>query len=106
MYKIALIGPPHSIMGFEALGITVLPAENSSQASKHLDRLQKDENHKVIFVTERLAKDLLEEISKLNQEPGVSVTLIPDSLGTTGLIIDRMHSLVKKAVGAEVFIRE
>jgi len=103
MSKIALIGPENNIRGLEALGLTVLSAENSSQARKHLEKL--DEDHKVIFITERLAAGLLKEISELNKKPGISVTLIPDSRGITGLIIDRMQFLVKKAVGAEVFIR-
>lgn len=101
MYKIAVLGDRESTLGFKALGFEAHPAQDSAQAREILSRLAKDD-YAVIYITEQLAVDIDDEISKYKDSLTPAIILIPGKDGTLGIGMRGVHSAVERAVGADI----
>jgi V/A-type H+-transporting ATPase subunit F len=106
MYKIAIIGDRDSVLGFMALGFSVHEANDAAEAEAHLHRLAKAGDVAVIFVTERLAAQLSEEIDRYKDQPLPAVISIPGREGSTGYGMNSIRSAVERAVGADILFKE
>ena len=101
MYKIAVMGDRESVMGFKAIGFDTYPAASSREASEILQRIAKD-SYAVIYITEQLASDIQDEISKYKDSVTPAIILIPGKDGTLGIGMGAVHSAVERAVGADI----
>jgi len=101
MYKIAVIGDRDSVLGFKALGLDVVFADNAPCAKAALSRLAK-EDYAVIYLTEQLAQDLQPEIAQYKDSPIPAIILIPGKEGSLGLGMEAVHKAVERAVGADI----
>ncbi len=109
-YDIAIIGPDSTISGFRALGVDLLPAENSQQVLEILKKIKKQSND--VQVTKRYAvvcliEDLVLDINQSDYNQAVSgalpaVVLLPGPLGKQGFALNRLRSLAEKAVGSAI----
>ncbi len=106
MYKIKIIGPKYLIAPLAILGLEVLPAESESEARNALNKATAKNEPALIFITERLAADLQDEINRLNSKPNINVVMLPDNKGSLGLASSQIEYLVKNSIGAEVVIRK
>ena len=106
MHKIKFIAPKYLIAPLAILGIETYPAETESEAGIQLETIAQKREPALIFITERLAADLKEEIDKLNKKPEVNVVLIPDNRGSSNIAAEEINNLVKNSIGAEVIIRQ
>jgi len=106
MHKIKFIAPKYLISPLALLGIETYPAESEGEAAKQLEAISSKREPALIFITERLAVDLKDEITKLNKKPDINVVLIPDNQGTNNMAADQINRLVKNSIGAEVIIRQ
>ena len=101
MSKIAVLGQRDSVLGFRALGLTTVFADNREAAVKELHRLAREE-YSIIYVTEDLAQQMMEEIDKYNDDPSPAVILIPGKGGSLGVAQTRLQRAVERAVGADI----
>ena len=101
MYKIAVLGDRDSVLGFKALGLEVVFAEEAETARAELHRLAR-EDYAIIYITEQLAKDLPGEIAKYKDAVTPAVILIPGKSGSLGLGASALQSAVERAVGADI----
>jgi V/A-type H+/Na+-transporting ATPase subunit F len=106
MHKIKFIAPKHLIGPLEILGIEIYPAEGENEAKQALDRATEKKEPALIFITERLAVDIAEDVEKLNKKPDINIVMIPDNQGSTGLASAQIQQLVRNSIGAEVVIRQ
>ena len=106
MPKIKLIGPKYLTAPLALLGLEIQAADTELEAKKALQAIAEKKEAALIFISERLAVDLQEAIDQLNKRPEITVALIPDNRGQTGLAADRINKLVKQAIGAEVIGRK
>lgn len=100
MPKIKIIAPKYIVAPLEILGISTYPADSEVEAKAALEKAAEKKEPALIFITERLAVDLAEEIDKINARPEMNVVLIPDNQGSTGLASDKIHALLKNSIGA------
>lgn len=100
MSKIAIIGYPDMLHSLQALGLETHPVSNPHQALESLKDLVNSKKFAMILITERLAIENIEEFEELNDKHSTNIVLIPDSRGSTGLILDRFNTLVKATTGA------
>lgn len=66
MYKIAVVGDRDSVLGFQALGLSVFPVETAEEARRVIHATAK-EAYAIIYLTEQLGtqlKDLLAQYEK------------------------------------------
>ena len=101
MYKIAVLGDRESVMGFKALGFEAFPAASGDEARDILSRLAKGD-YAVVYITEQLASDSEDEISKYKDSLTPAIILIPGKDGTLGIGMRAVHSAVERAVGADI----
>lgn len=101
MSKIAVLGERDSVLGFRALGLTTAFAESRETAIRELHRLAREE-YAIIYVTEDLAQQMMDEIDKYNDDPSPAVILIPGRGGSLGVAQTRLQRAVERAVGADI----
>jgi len=106
MYKIKIIAPKYLIAPLAILGIDPYPADSDAEARQALEKATEKREPALIFLSERLAGDLQEDIDKLNKKPDINVVLIPDNKGSVGLAASQIQHLVRNSIGAEVVIRQ
>ena len=100
MYKIGVMGDHDSIYGFAALGFDVFPVEGY-EAKRKLKELA-ESDYAVIYITEKLAKELHEQLDKYRDELLPAIIQIPGVSGNTGEGIRDVHLSVEKAVGSDI----
>lgn len=101
MYKIAVLGDRDSIYGFAALGLDTFPVTDKEQAAKTLKRLA-DGSYAVIYVTEAIQAELLEEIDRYREERVPAIIPIPGVSGNTGMGMLNVKKSVEQAVGSDI----
>ncbi len=101
MYKIAVLGDRDSVLGFKALGLDVVFADDADEARHTLHRLAK-EDYAVIYVTEQLAQRISADVDRYKDAVTPAVILIPGKSGSLGLGQAALQSAVERAVGADI----
>lgn len=105
MHKLAVIGDRDSVLGFKALGFTVVYADEPARAAQVINRLAR-ERYAVVFVTERLAAGIPETIERYKAALTPAIIPIPDNGGSTGLGMKQLSDNVEKAIGVNILHRE
>lgn len=101
MYKIGVIGDRDSVVGFRAVGLDVFPCQDGDEARRALHRLAKDD-FAIIYITEKLAAMIPNEIDKYKDSMLPAIIPIPDKNGATGTGMDNVRKSVERAVGADI----
>lgn len=105
MYKIALIGDRDTIIGFKLLGVSLFPVTSKDEALEVLDKLVKEE-YAVIFVTEDIAGQIVEEIERLQKISFTSITIMPAKLEKKYLGLKILRRNIEKAIGTDILFRK
>lgn len=100
-YRIAAIGDWESVMGFRALGLDTYPVANPEEAREKIRELARGDCA-VIYLTETLAKDLGDVISRYKDELRPAIILIPGREGSLGIGRDSIQRAIERAVGADI----
>lgn len=100
-YKIAVLGDRESVLGFQALGLDVFPAETVDEARRTLHRLAR-ESYAIVYLTEQLAQYMDEELARYKDELTPAVILIPGKEGSLGIGMANVKKSVERAVGADI----
>lgn len=101
MYRMAAIGDRASVYGFAALGLDTYFVTEPDEAKRLIRRLE-SEDCAVIYITERLASLISEELERLNELPLPAVIPIPGVYGNTGMGMKSVNESVIKAVGSDI----
>ena len=101
MPEIAMIGDKDSILGFKSLGVAVFHVNNIEECVTALKEVIK-QDYKVAFITEQMAPDPDEIAELLSGRTFPVVTMIPSNRGSTGMAMQRLQTLVRKAAGADI----
>ena len=95
------MGDRASIFGFAALGFDLFPCESREEALAALKNCT-DGSVGVLYVTEKTAALLEEEIRALRDDPVPAVILIPGLSGNTGAGRRGVEESVEKAIGSKL----
>ncbi len=101
MSEIAMIGDRDSILGFKALGVEIFPVNTKSESTAALHQVIRQE-FKVAFITEQMAPSPEEIADMIGDSTFPVVTMVPSNRGATGLAMQRLQTLVRKAAGADI----
>lgn len=101
MYKIAVVGDRDSVLGFQALGLSVFPAETADQARRTIHTLAK-EDYAVLYLTEQLGAQLEDLIDQYKSQVTPAIILIPGKEGSLGIGMKNITCVVERAVGADI----
>ena len=105
MHKVAVLGDYDSIYGFATVGFSIFPVSSREEARAKLSEIGSGA-YGIIYVTEKLAAELSEEIEKYREKLSPAVILIPGVSGNTGAGIEGVKKTVEQAVGADILFAE
>ena len=105
MNKIAIIGDTESTLGFLAVGFSVFPASSAEEASKTLVKLA-SEGYAIIYITEDLACEITDTISRYKDTPLPAVIMIPGKSGSRGIGMNNIKKSAERAIGADILFKE
>ena len=98
-YQIAVIGDWESVMGFRALGLDTYPVNSAEEAREKIKELAKT-NCAVIYLTERLAKDM-EDVLLIRE----SLEVLAVQLACVKITKEQIHMLEEKVAEFEQVIK-
>lgn len=101
MYKIGVIGDRNSVLGFKAVGLDVFPCVDREEAKNVLHRIARDQ-YAIIYITEGLCKDLVDDIDRYKDMRIPAIIPIPGMDGSYGIGIANLKKSVERAVGADI----
>ncbi|NMB03555.1 MAG: V-type ATP synthase subunit F [Tissierellia bacterium] len=99
--KVAVVGDKDSVLVFKAVGVDVFDPIEKDDIRRTVDQLARD-NYGVIFITEQLAVQIPETITRYDNQMLPAIILIPSNQGTLNIGLDRIDSSVEKAVGSNI----
>lgn len=100
MYKIAVMGDRDSVLGFAALGLETKICDTADEAVRQIRAMA--DGYAVIYITEKLAAMIPEEINRFSSSLFPAVILIPGISGNTGCGMSAVKKSVERAVGADI----
>lgn len=100
-YRIAVLGDKDSVLGFQALGLEVVPVQNAEEGRQALHRMAKG-GYAVIYLTEQLAQQITQDIQRYKDALTPAVILIPGKEGPLGIGMAAVKTAVERAVGADI----
>ncbi len=101
---IAIIGDRETIMPFLATGAEVvyITKGEGRRVVEHLI----DGGYKIIFFTENYIEELDDILALYRSQTVPCLIPVPTGRGGTKLAVERIRGVIKKAVGADVFVEE
>ena len=102
--RVAIIADKYLSTGFRLAGVAAFPAENAVEAASRLDEVLKDENYKVIILTEKLAEALKDKRDEIisNRRAYPVFAVIPDFEGSKRLREKELYQAVERAIGSKL----
>jgi V/A-type H+-transporting ATPase subunit F len=100
----AIVGKRETVMPFLATGARVVYVREG-ECAKTVEDLIKD-GTKIILFTEEFINELDETLLKYRTETLPCLIPIPSGRGKTKIAIERIRGVIKKAVGADIFLEE
>lgn len=102
---IAFLGSTDTVKGFLPLGVRPYPVETREAALEALkDCLRR--KVAIVVVAEEIAQVLEHELRALRFCPTPAILVVPSMTMASGMGMERLRSLVEKAVGADILSRE
>lgn len=101
---LAIVGRKETIMPFLATGAEVVYAQKGKCVNIVEDLVS--QGTKIILFTEEFIDELQDVLMKYRTETTPCLIPIPTGRGKTKLAIERIRGVIKKAVGADVFLEE
>ncbi|MFA6690961.1 MAG: V-type ATP synthase subunit F [Saccharofermentanales bacterium] len=105
MYKIGVMGDRSSVLCFKAVGLDIFPIGSVAEAKVTLQRIIKEE-YAIIYITEKLCKEISEEIEKYKDIRVPAIIPIPGMDGSHGLGMANLKKSVERAVGADILFSQ
>ena len=103
--RMAILGEGDSVLAFKAGGVDAYYASDREQAKDILRKLAKE--YAVIFITEKLAGEMDDLLTKFNHSPYPVILPVPTGDGSDGYAKAKMKERMEKALGVDIlFNRE
>lgn len=101
---LAIVGKKETIMPFRATGAKVVYVERGKCRAAVEELIKQD--FKIIFFTEEFIDELKSILLLYRNKTVPCLIPIPTGRGKTKIAIERIRGVIKKAVGADVFLEE
>lgn len=100
----AIIGNGDSVLAFKAGGVDAYPAGDAVKARELLRKLAR--TYKVVFITEDLAAELDDLISRMNEQPYPVIVPIPSESGSNGYAGQKLIEHMERALGVDILFNK
>jgi len=99
--QIYFIGEEDQLLGFRAIGVTVVGVSGLGDAEKAVRKAARD-GAVAIFLTESWGDHLAETLRDFEDQALPVITLIPTLSGSSGKAFDRIRKMVERALGTTI----
>lgn len=101
--RVAFIGGHDTVLPFSAVGVSVFTVSDPVAAKASLDEALK-QGFGIIYIEEVYAREFSRFIAETNRtRRDVALTILPGSRGGSGIALESMAQLVKRAIGIDIF---
>lgn len=100
-YKIGFVGEKDAVYAFGMLGMNVFYVSEAKDFRLKVEEMVADD-YGVIFVTEKMAKQAPDVITKYDEAFLPAIILIPSEVDAESIGLQRIQDNVKKAVGQNI----
>lgn len=100
----AIVGQKETVMPFLATGAHVLYVDRGECVKTVEDLIVR--GFKIVFFTEEFIDELADILTQYRNQTIPCLIPIPTGRGKTKIAIERIRGVIKKAVGADVFLEE
>lgn len=97
------LGPPGAGFGFQLAGMAVTSCATAAALLEQLRLRAAETPQSIIFVDERLAADVLDEVEQLNDSVLPAIVLVPGAAVGRQLSAEKLQRLMVRAVGSDIF---
>jgi V/A-type H+-transporting ATPase subunit F len=101
---LAIVGKKETVMPFLATGATVVYVKEGSCAARVEELIR--EGARIIFFTEEFIDELKPILVQYRNEVTPCLIPIPSGRGKTKFAVERIRGVIKRAVGADIFLEE
>ena len=101
---LAIVGKRETVMPFLATGARVVYVKEGECASTVQELIK--EGTKIVFFTEEFIDELSEILMEYRTKTLPCLIPIPSGRGKTKVAVERIRGVIKKAVGADIFLEE
>ena len=105
MNQVAVLGDRDSVIGYRAIGMTVVELGDASGAPAAISELIQKQ-YAVIFLTETIAEKNEDYLKTLRVNKLPAIIPIPSMEGSTGFGMRQIQESVRRAVGIDLFERD
>lgn len=103
--RIGVIGDKDSVLAFKAVGVEVFDATSAEEARELILELSKLD-FAVLFITEDLACQIQDTLTKAKSKPYPAIVPIPSGSGSTGFGMYGLKKDVEKAIGTDILFNK
>lgn len=102
--KMAIIGDGDSVLAFKAVGIDAFSEQNTEKAKSLLIKLAK--SYHIIFVTDTLAKEIDDTVSKYVNSAYPIIIPVPSKTGSNGYGEEMLKRQMERALGVDILFND
>ena len=106
MAKVHVLGQKQQIMGFIGVGADAVEVTDAQSALTELRRLSKDPDATVVLVFESLFEAETETFEEIRENSPNIILVIPDHLGSHGLMYKLIREQIEKSIGVDLLGKE
>jgi len=102
--KVAVIGDPTFVKGFELMGAVGFVTEDTTEVKRILNKIIESEEYALVILPERFVEDTREIRKKVikNRRVAPVFSFIPDYTGIKGKRIEELRREISLAVGIQL----
>lgn len=101
---LAIVGKRETVMPFRATGAKVVYVKEGECADTVQELIK--EGTKIVLFTEEFIDELSEILARYRTATLPCLIPIPSGRGKTKIAVERIRGVIKKAVGADIFLEE
>jgi len=102
MLRLAIIGESESVLAFKAVGFDTFEV-TMEQAAHTLREKYHSGKYAVIFISENLARNLVEEMAEFTKKPIPAIGILPLGRQPESFGMEQMKKISIRATGTDIF---
>lgn len=106
MASVYVLGQKQQVMGFIGVGVQGVEVTDPETALSELKRLTSDPEVALVLVYESLVEAAPEPFEEIREKSAITVLVIPDHLGSHGLMFKLIRESIEKSIGVDLLGKE
>lgn len=102
MYKVVILGEKADILPYQSIGVEIEPVNTVAETVSILNKTTADTSVGIILITENMAEQCLDVITRLRNKTAMAITIIPAQQGSRHTGVMELNKEIGGAVGMDI----